>query len=92
MQDLGGKLGGQVSDADRNYIEARIPQLRNSPMARAELIAKLKEIHKKNISYYKNMSSHANKYGNLNEFNFAENAPSTASPALGTKENPIKLQ
>ena len=91
MQDLGGKLGGQVSDADRNYIEARIPQLRNSQKARTELIAKLKEIHTKNINYYRDMSKHANKFGNLNDFDFARNAP-TAGATLGTKENPIKLQ
>lgn len=91
MQDLGGKLGGQVSDADRNYIEARIPQLRNSQQARTELIAKLKEIHTKNINYYRDMSKHANKFGNLNDFDFARNAPS-AGATLGTKENPIKLQ
>ncbi len=92
MQDLGGKLGGQVSDADRNYIEARIPQLRNSQQARTDLITKLKEIHSKNINYYRDMSKHANKFGNLNDFDFAKNAPSDTGPALGSKENPIKLQ
>ena len=91
MQDLGGKLGGQVSDSDRNYIEARIPQLKNSQQARTELIAKLQEIHQKNIRYYQSMSQHANKYNNLNNFDFAQNAPSSAQPTLGTKENPIKL-
>ena len=91
MQDLGGKLGGQVSDADRNYIEARIPQLKNSQQARTELIAKLKEIHRKNIGYYQNMSKHANKFGNLNDFDFAQNAPASSQPTMGTKENPIKL-
>lgn len=83
MQDLGGKLGGQVSDADRNYIEARIPQLKNSQQARTELITKLKEIHKKNIGYYQNMSKYANKHGNLNDFDFAQNAPAeTAKPTI----------
>lgn len=86
MQDLGGKLGGQVSDADRNYIEARIPQLKNSQQARTELIGKLKEIHKKNIGYYQSMSKHANEYGNLNKFDFAQNAPTTE-----TKPAVIKL-
>ena len=91
MQDLGGKLGAQISNADRDFIEARIPQLRNSQQARNELIAKLKEIHKKNIDYYQRMSKHANTKGNLNDFDFSSGAPDSG-PALGTKENPIKLQ
>jgi len=91
MQDLGGKLGAQISNADRDFIEARIPQLRNSQQARTELIGKLKEIHKKNIDYYQRMSKHANSKGSLNDFDFASSAPDTG-PALGTKENPIKLK
>ena len=91
MQDLGGKLGAQISNADRDFIESRIPQLRNSQQARNELIAKLKEIHKKNIDYYQRMSKHANTKGNLNDFDFSSGAPDSG-PALGTKENPIKLQ
>lgn len=91
MQDLGGKLGAQISDADRQFIEARIPQLKNSVLARAELIGKLKDIHKKNIDYYQRMSKHANAKGSLNDFDFASSAPDTG-PALGTKENPIKLK
>lgn len=91
MQDLGGKLGAQISNADRDFIEARIPQLRNSQQARTELIGKLKEIHKKNIDYYQRMSKHANTKGSLNDFDFASSAPDTG-PALGTKENPIKLK
>lgn len=91
MQDLGGKLGANISNADRDFIEARIPQLRNSAQARAELIGKLKDIHKKNIDYYQRMSKHANNKGNLNDFDFSTSAPDNG-PALGTKENPIKLQ
>lgn len=91
MQDLGGKLGAQISDADRQFIESRIPQLRNSQQARTELIGKLKEIHKKNIDYYQRMSKHATAKGNLNDFDFSSSAPDK-TPALGTKENPIKLQ
>lgn len=92
MQDLGGKLGAQVSNSDRDFIESRIPQLRNSQQARTELIAKLKDIHKKNINYYQRMSKEANTKGNLNEFDFASGAPDNKTDNLGTKENPIKLQ
>ena len=61
--------------------------------SRTELIAKLKEIHKKNIDYYQRMSKHANEKGNLNDFDFASGAPETPKAgAVGTKENPIKLQ
>lgn len=91
MQDLGGKLGANISNADRDFIEARIPQLRNSAQARTELIGKLKEIHSKNIDYYQRMAKHANAKGSLNDFDFASSAPDTG-PALGTKENPIKLK
>lgn len=76
MQDLGGKLGAQISNSDRDFIEARIPQLRNSQPARTELIKKLKEIHSKNIDYYQRMSKEATAKGNLNAFDFASGAPS----------------
>lgn len=91
MQDLGGKLGAQISNADRDFIEARIPQLRNSQQARTELIGKLKQIHSKNIDYYQRMSKYANKNNSLNDFDFASSAPDTG-PVLGSKENPIKLK
>lgn len=70
MQDLDGKLGAQVSDADRKYVEARIPQLINNPQARVELIAKMIEINKKKIAYADQMREHANRYNNLNTFEF----------------------
>lgn len=73
MQELNGKLGAQISDADRKFIEARIPQLTNSPLARSELIAKLKEIQSGKINAYQKMNTHANQYGNLNTFDFSQN-------------------
>lgn len=85
MQELNGKLGAQISDADRKFIEARIPQLVNSPKARKEIIAKLKELHKKRIDFYKRAQKHANKYGNLNDFDEFEEG------SLGTIANPIVL-
>lgn len=70
MQDLDGKLGAQVSDADRKYVEARIPQLTTNPQARTELIAKLMEINKRKIAYRDQMVEYANKENNLNGFKF----------------------
>ena len=90
MKDLGGKLGAQVSDADRNYVEARIPQLSTSPQARTELINKLQEIHAKNINYAKRMQSYAEKNNSLKGFDFIQEAPKetpstpAATPAPGT--------
>lgn len=81
MQDLDGKLGAQVSDADRKYVEARIPQLSTNPEARRELIAKLKEIHQKKIDRWKRMNQHANKYGNLNDFDFSDGEALATVPA-----------
>jgi len=72
IQDLGGKLGAQVSNTDRDYIEARIPQLTTNPKARTELIQKLKEINKGKIEVYRKMNEHANKFGNLNDFDFSQ--------------------
>ena len=94
MQELGGKLGAQISDTDRKFIEARIPQLTNSPTARIELIQKLKEIQQGKINLYRKMNEHANKFGQLNTFDFSQNyMPVGVSAApLGTKENPIKLR
>jgi hypothetical protein len=72
MQDLGGKLGAQISDADRKFVEDRIPQLTTSEKARTELLNKMEEIQRGKIDYYKKMNTHANKYGNLNDFDFSE--------------------
>lgn len=95
MQELGGKLGAQISDTDRKFIEARIPQLTNSPTARLEIIAKLKEIQNGKINLYKRMNEYANKNNNLNDFDFSQSymPPSIIAPqGAGTRENPIKLQ
>jgi len=85
MKDLGGKLGAQVSDADRKYVEARIPQLTTNPQARTELLNKLEEIAVGKINYYKKLNAHANKFNNLNEFDFSQNyapiAPKTPTNA-----------
>lgn len=72
LKDLGGKLGAQISDADRKFIEAKIPQLQNSPEARKALVQKLKEVHQKNIDNFKAMNEYANKNGNLNNFDFTQ--------------------
>ena len=94
MQDLGGKLGAQISDADRKFVEARIPQITTSANARTELLNKLDEIQRNKIDYYRKMNSHANKFGNLNDFDFSEQYSPIQAPsaALGTRENPIKLK
>lgn len=85
MQDLGGKLGAQISDADRKFVEARIPQLTTNPKARAELLAKLREIQLGKLNVYRKMREHANKFGNLNEFDFSQDyAPILkGSPSTG---------
>ena len=72
MQDLGGKLGAQISDADRKFVEDRIPQLTTSQKARTELLNKLEEIQRGKIDYYKKMNAHANEFKNLNTFDFSE--------------------
>lgn len=85
MQDLGGKLGAQISDADRKFVEDRIPQLTTSEKARTELLNKLEEIQRGKIEYYKKMNAHANEYKNLNTFDFSDkysgvlSAPSTST-------------
>ena len=95
MQELGGKLGAQISNTDREFIEARIPQLKNSPTARLEIIRKLKEIQGGKINLYQRMNEYANKNNNLNDFDFSQNymPPSIIAPSgAGTKDNPIKLK
>jgi hypothetical protein len=73
MQDLNGKLGVGVSDADRAFVEARIPQLTTSPQARTELISKLKEIQQGKAAAYKDMNEHVMSKGNLNNYDFSKN-------------------
>jgi hypothetical protein len=87
MQDLGGKLGAQISDADRKFVESRIPQLTTSAKARTELIGKIEEIQRGKISYYTKMNAHANKFGTLNDFDFSEQyaAPAPA-PSLSLQD------
>jgi len=80
MIDLDGKLGSQVSDADRKYVEARIPQLTTSQQARTELINKIAEIQQGKIKFYKDMNAYANKYDNLNEFDFSKQYVPSAAP------------
>lgn len=94
MQDLGGKLGAQISDADRKFVESRIPQITTSAKARTELLNKLDEIQRGKIDYYRKMNTHANKFGNLNEFDFSEQYSPIQTPttSVGTRENPIKLK
>lgn len=94
MQDLGGKLGSQISDADRKFVEARIPQITTSVKARTELLNKLDEIQRGKIDYYRKMNTHANKFGNLNEFDFSEQYSPIQKPSagVGTRENPIVLK
>lgn len=84
MQDLGGKLGAQISDSDRKYVEARIPQLTTSQKARTELLNKIDEIQRGKINYYKKMTDYANKYGNLNSFDFSETYSPTTAPTPST--------
>lgn len=94
MQDLGGKLGAQISDADRKYVEARIPQLTTSQKARTELLNKIEEIQRGKIDYYRKMNDYANKNNNLNGFDFSEvyspiKTPSPASSAGGWSIKPL---
>lgn len=86
LKDLGGKLGAQISDADRKFIEAKIPQLQNSPEARKALVEKIKEVHQKNIDNYKAMNEYANKNGNLNNFDFTQQygGSNNSAPAAPT--------
>lgn len=82
MQDLGGKLGAQISDADRKFVEARIPQLATSEKARTELLNKLEEIQRGRIAFQRRMTEHANRFGNLNTFDFSQQYAPVA-PAAG---------
>ena len=86
MLDLDGKLGAQISDADRKYVEARIPQLRTNPQARTELIAKLREIHSNKIDKARKMKEWANKYGNLNEFEWNPPKSKTTEEGWGIRK------
>jgi len=82
MQDLGGKLGAQISDADRKFVEDRIPQLTTSAKARTELLDKIEQIQKGKIAYYDKMNKYANKNTNLNGFDFSE--VYTVTPPVGS--------
>jgi hypothetical protein len=77
FQELNGKLGGNVSNADVEFIKSRLPQLTTSTKARSELINKLEEIQKGKVDYYTKMNAHANKFNNLNDFKFAEPSAKT---------------
>jgi len=82
MQDLGGKLGAQISDADRKFVEDRIPQLTTSAKARTELLDKIEQIQRGKIAYYGKMKAHANKNRNLDDFDFSE--VYTVTPPIGS--------
>ena len=82
MQDLNGKLGAQISDADRKFVEDRIPQLTTSAKARTELLDKIEQIQRGKIAYYGKMKAHANKNRNLDDFDFSE--VYTVTPPVGS--------
>ena len=82
MQDLNGKLGAQISDADRKFVEDRIPQLTTSAKARTELLDKIEQIQRGKIAYYGKMKAHANKNRNLDDFDFSE--VYTVTPPIGS--------
>jgi hypothetical protein len=94
MNELAGKLGSGISEGDRKFIEDRIPQLTTSPAARTELLNKIESLQKDKIKYWKDMNAHANKYGNLNDFDFSENyspvatMPPTAGGGWSIKPKP----
>jgi len=58
------------------------------------LLNKLDEIQRNKINYYRKMNSHANKYENLNDFDFSEQYSPVQMPTggTGTRENPIILK
>ena len=89
MLDLDGKLGAQISDADRKYVEARIPQLRTNPQARTELIAKLREIHSNKIDKAEKMKEWANKYNNLNDFKWEPKVSTPSSQGMSKEDNAL---
>lgn len=70
FMELGGKLGAQVSDADRKFIEDRIAQLATSPKAREEVLAKLEEIQQRKIDAYQDMQAYLEKNKTLEGYNF----------------------
>jgi hypothetical protein len=81
MNELAGKLGAGISEGDRKFIEDRIPQLTTSPAARKELLNKIESLQQDKITYWKKMTAHANKYNNLNDFDFSENySPIATTP------------
>jgi len=81
MNELAGKLGAGISEGDRKFIEDRIPQLTTSPTARKELLNKIESLQQDKINYWKKMTAHANKYNNLNDFDFSENySPIATTP------------
>jgi hypothetical protein len=94
MNELAGKLGAGISEGDRKFIEDRIPQLTTSPAARTELLNKIESLQKDKITYWKDMNAHANKNGNLNDFDFSKNyspiatAPPTTGAGWSIKQKP----
>lgn len=70
FMELGGKLGAQVSDADRKFIEDRIAQLSTSPKAREEVLAKLEEIQQRKIDRYQDMEAYLEENKTLRGYNF----------------------
>jgi hypothetical protein len=81
LQDLGGKLGAGVSNADVQFIKERVPQLENSPQARQELIAKMKEIYQARVKRYQSMKSYSTKNKNLNDWADPFEAQALTAPA-----------
>jgi hypothetical protein len=68
LADLKGKLGGGVSNTDRQFIEAIVPQLETSPEARKKLVAYLTQRNTKIINEADRMEEWARNNNSLKGF------------------------
>lgn len=84
LDALGGSLGAQISDGDRKFVQAIIPQLQSSPEARKQLINWLKAKAEHTVVTGQALQEHVN--------NFTANNPKDkrSSPLTGFNPPPFK--
>jgi hypothetical protein len=68
LESTGGSLGNQISNSDRDFIVARMPQLQNTRDGRAEMIETLDMLAKRKVEVAKEAQRYRKANGSLEGF------------------------
>lgn len=102
LDSAGGSLGNQISDGDRGFLAARVPQIKNTQAGRAEMLETVDLLHQRKIDIAKEASKYRMSHGgDLDGFqtyiaDWAEKHPlfkdrTAVTPSEPGAEGPIRI-